>query len=133
MRLKALVTCKRVLPKFEWDVAHVADGDCVFNEFLQHNMCKDMSMVACRVVCGDVDESFDTHRAPHSVWELHRSGPADRGVVPDKNGRPIEIPVGGGRGSLSLEALPLGSGEGDSRQLAVTRERGGAFGFSRVG
>ena len=130
MRLNALVTCKRVLSKFKWDVAPVADGDCVFNGFLQRDMCDDMSMVACGVVCGDVDESFDTHRVPHSVWELHRSGPADRGVVPDRNGRPIEIPVGGGKGSRSLEALPLRGGEGDSRQLAVTRERGGGFGFS---
>ena len=131
--MNALVKRKRVLSKFEWDVAHVADGDCVLNGFLQHDMGKDMSVVSCGVVSGDVDEHFDAQLVPHSVWEFHRSGHGDRWVEPDRSGIPVVVPVGIGKGSRSREALPLRGGEGDSRRRVVTREREGGFLFSRRG
>ena len=96
--MNALATRKRVLSKFKWDVAHVADGCCVFNEFLQHDMCEDMSAIANWVAGGDIENRFDAECVPYSIWELHRSGCWDRCAKPYRNGGPVKVPVIGGRG-----------------------------------
>lgn len=36
--MDALIACKNVLSKFEWDLADVADGVCVIKEIHQRDM-----------------------------------------------------------------------------------------------
>ena len=48
-----------MLSKFKLDMAPVTERDRAITEFLQHDMCEDMSIVACGVGCEDVVETFE--------------------------------------------------------------------------
>ena len=115
------------------DMAHVADGICVIEEIHQRDMCEDMPVVTSRVVGEGVDDFFDAQRVPHSVWELHSRGHRDRGVMPDRNGRPVKVPASGGRVPAVARRIRLGARRATVGGGWLTRERGGGFGSGRGG